>query len=364
MKALKLVLLAFFCCAVYADDSESEENVAEITKITTNIKALHIETPKYPHRALHRGIEGWVIVGFSVEADGTTGNIEVLESSIDDYFDDAAIEATRLRTYEPAKLADKPVMQGNVTAKYSFLFTSSDGGVGRQFQKAYKKAAGAIEEGDLELAKRLIDQLDAEERRVLAEVCYLDMLKASYFDKTGDDKDTLRYVERALRIADVVASKAIYINLLRQSIVDNAKANNLHTSLERYNTLLEVDKQLDLNDPMHEFARRVERILDGDANIPTMGEITRSCRSCETPGEYFWQHILNRKRFLIDQVTGQLTEVAIICETSTVTVAYQSDTAWTVNKDGGDCSIRVIGDKDTKFRLIELANSNWSKLQD
>jgi len=356
MRTLKFILLTLFCCAIYADDPENQENVAEITRKTTHIKALHTEVPKYPRRALQRGIEGWVIVGFSVEADGTTSNIEVLGSSIDDYFDDAALEAARLRTYEPATASGKPVLQGNVTAQYTFHITDSDGGVSRSFLWVYKKAAKAIKEEDLELAKSLIDQLDAEEKRVLAEVCYLDMLKASYFDKKGNDEETLRYVERALKIADTTASKAIYINLLRQGIVDNAKVNNFYISLEHYDTLVKVDKDLAPNDPMHEYVKRVRVILDGDAAIQTTGKTSRSCKTCTNPGETYWRHVLNRKRFSIDQLTGQLNEVDILCENSTVSVAYQPDTAWTVNRDGGDCSIRVIGEKGTSFRLIELPN--------
>jgi hypothetical protein len=74
--------------------------------------------------------------------------------------------------------------------------------------------------------------------------------------------------------------------------------------------------------------------------------------------EYVWWHGLNRKRFLIDPVISQLNEIQISCENSFVSIVYRPDTAWTVNKDGGECSIRVIGNEGTTFRLVELANEN------
>lgn len=357
MKSVALILLSLICWSVSADQSAKKANgVVESPKNTKAIP-LHVESPVYPRRAERRGIEGWVNVGFNIKADGTTDNIEVLGSSIEEYFDDAAVEATQARTYKPATRNGKPVMEGNRTARYTFIMNNSSGGVSNTFLTIYKKASDAIENQDLELAKNLIDELDANRKRRLAEVCYLDMLKANYFDKKGDDQATLRHVERALMIANDVASKDIYINLLKQGIVDNGKANNFHTSLAHYNTLLEVDDKLPPNDPIHKFASRLEQILKSDSNIPTTGTIEHPCRACEAPDVYFWWHDLNRNRFLLDQVAGSLDKIEIVCESSSVSVVYQPETAWTVNKDGGDCSIRVIGDKNTTFRLIELANN-------
>lgn len=358
MKILSLLILSLVCCSVYADNSTQEDNILIVSEKGTKAIPLHIEAPKYPQRALRRGIEGWVNVGFTVKADGTTDNIEVFDSSVEEYFDDAAVEAVRARTYQPATRSGKPVMQGNITARYTFLLKGSDGAVSRTFLNMYKEASQAIADNELEQAKILIDELDTSKKKRLAEVCYLDTLKATYFDKKGDDKATLVHVERALAIADEVASEAVYINLLRQGIVDNGKANNFHTSLEHYNTLLEVDHKLGSDDPIHKFARRVEQVVNGDTNIPTMGTLKRPCRSCEASDQYFWRHILNRKRFLIDQTTGQLNEIEIACENSTASVVYRPEVAWTVNKDGGDCSIRVFGDKGTTFRLVELANES------
>jgi hypothetical protein len=175
-------------------------------------------------------------------------------------------------------------------------------------------------------------------------------------DGTTDDIEaTLRHVERALVIADDVASNPIYIHLLRQAIVDNGRANNYQASLKHYEILLETDKKLAPDDPVHDYIKRVKQALNSDAPILSMGEVSHSCKTCEdTVG--FWRHVLNRNHFYVDQVVGQLSEITIVCQNSSVTVGFSPETAWTVNKDGGDCSVKVFGEKETTFRLVELAN--------
>jgi len=351
-----IALLSVFSSSFsFASDPENNQDIAEILHTRTRAVPIEVEAPVYPPKALRRGIEGWVVIRLTVKSDGTTDDIEVVASSIEDYFDHAAIEAAKARIYQPATLQGKPVVQRNVQIRSTFQFKSSDGGVSRPFLSTYRKARKAMETGDLDSAKKLIDDLDGNESRLLAEVCYLDMLKSIYFAKKGAAKAALRHLEHALVIADDVASKDIYIGLLRQSFVANAKANNYRTSLKRYKTLMETDENFSLDDPINNYAKRIREILDGDAAIQTTGKISVTCNTCEPPVS-FWRHVLNRNRFLIDQVVGKLNEVEINCESSSVTVLYAPETAWSVNKDGGECNIRVFGDKKTTFRLVELAN--------
>ncbi len=356
MKLFIILVFAFITGLTHATDPVKED-VAEILSQRTNVEPIKVDAPVYPHRALRSGIEGWVVLKFVVKADGTTDEIEVFESSIEDYFDDAAIEATKKRIYKPATLQGKPVMRGNIYLRTIFQITNSDGGVSKPFLKSYRAVSKALDDGNLERANKLIEKLDGKEKRLLTEVCYLDMLKARYFEKMGNDKATLRHVERALVIADDVATKRIYINLLRQAVVDNGKTNNFQASLKHYETLIEVDKKMAPDDPIHSYVTRINQVLDGNGDINIKGGIPLSCKKCEGPGG-FWQHVLNRNRFLIDMVVGELSEIGIICQNSSVTVVYKEQMAWSVNRDAGECSISVRGEKGTTFRLVELPNES------
>ncbi|MBF8270356.1 MAG: tonB [Gammaproteobacteria bacterium] len=57
--------------------------------------------PEYPQRALSRGIEGWVIVQFTITAAGTVKDPKVVDADPKGIFDDAAIKSILRWRYNP-----------------------------------------------------------------------------------------------------------------------------------------------------------------------------------------------------------------------------------------------------------------------
>jgi protein TonB len=57
--------------------------------------------PQYPRRALLRKIEGYVVVGFTIQPDGTTTALEILDAEPKGVFDRSALEAVRRWRFEP-----------------------------------------------------------------------------------------------------------------------------------------------------------------------------------------------------------------------------------------------------------------------
>jgi tetratricopeptide (TPR) repeat protein len=180
------------------------------------------------------------------------------------------------------------------------------------------------------------------------------MLKARYFAATGDDEATLRHVRRALVIADDVASREVYINLLKQAIVDEVKANNFQASLKHYEVLLEIDPNLAADDPAHKVAELVRQNLNGDATIISDLKIT-ACESCESPLA-FANRDLNRNSFFIDNVAGKVDRIKVQCRNGSVSLVYQPETLWNVEKEWGECMLRIFGDDGTTLQLVEPAD--------
>jgi periplasmic protein TonB len=57
--------------------------------------------PLYPPRAQSRGVEGWVLLQFTISPQGTTKDIEVLDADPKGYFERAAKDAVRKYKYKP-----------------------------------------------------------------------------------------------------------------------------------------------------------------------------------------------------------------------------------------------------------------------
>ena len=69
---------------------------------------IHVVPPQYPARALQRGRSGAVTLRFTIDVNGSTKDIEVVESS-SSVFEDAAVEALSKWRYAPRTENGQPV---------------------------------------------------------------------------------------------------------------------------------------------------------------------------------------------------------------------------------------------------------------
>ena len=65
--------------------------------------------PNYPQRALRRGIEGYVVVEFTVNKQGGVENPRVVEADPEGVFNQAAMDAARKFKYRPKTVGGEPV---------------------------------------------------------------------------------------------------------------------------------------------------------------------------------------------------------------------------------------------------------------
>jgi protein TonB len=76
--------------------------------------------PIYPNSALSRGIEGYVIVEFTVTRQGTTRDVVIVEAKPPNVFDRAAIQAAQKFKYKPRVIDGEPIEVPGVQNKITF----------------------------------------------------------------------------------------------------------------------------------------------------------------------------------------------------------------------------------------------------
>jgi TonB family protein len=81
--------------------------------------------PVYPPRALASGIEGFVVVRYTVTTTGETGNLEVIEST-SEIFDRAALAAVAKFKYVPRTIEGTPIEVAGVTSRVDFVLADND----------------------------------------------------------------------------------------------------------------------------------------------------------------------------------------------------------------------------------------------
>lgn len=76
--------------------------------------------PVYPPRARARGIEGYVVVEYTITEAGTTADVSAVESSVPTLFDQAAVQAVEKYKYKPRVVDGRAVATTNVRDRIEF----------------------------------------------------------------------------------------------------------------------------------------------------------------------------------------------------------------------------------------------------
>jgi len=76
--------------------------------------------PIYPRRALQRGIQGYVIVEFTVTKNGSVSNPIVVEAEPPNIFDKAAVDAAKKFKYKPRVIDGEPTEVQGVQNRITF----------------------------------------------------------------------------------------------------------------------------------------------------------------------------------------------------------------------------------------------------
>jgi len=92
-----------------AASSAATQPAAQSTATTTAAVLVRSATARYPTAAMRARQEGWVLVSFTVNVDGDTTDISVVDSQPRRVFDRAAIDAVERYHFEPATKNGVPV---------------------------------------------------------------------------------------------------------------------------------------------------------------------------------------------------------------------------------------------------------------
>jgi protein TonB len=90
----------------------------------TDIVPLVRVEPQYPERARQRGVEGWVVVEFTISAAGTVKSARVIAYHPSTVFNRAALQAIRKWKYNPKIEEGVAVERPGVQVRLTFEFES------------------------------------------------------------------------------------------------------------------------------------------------------------------------------------------------------------------------------------------------
>ncbi len=89
-------------------------------KVSSDVRQIVGAPARYPRRAISRGIEGYVIVSFTVTKAGDVTDVKVVESKPANVFDKAATTAVGKYKFQPRIKDDEPVDAKDIRKKVTF----------------------------------------------------------------------------------------------------------------------------------------------------------------------------------------------------------------------------------------------------
>lgn len=81
--------------------AETDTTAASARRSISELGIERYVAPEFPRSAQRRGLTGFVDVAFDINADGSTGGIEIVQSEPGNVFNDSAIDAVRQWRFEP-----------------------------------------------------------------------------------------------------------------------------------------------------------------------------------------------------------------------------------------------------------------------
>ena len=117
---LKSILFSFMIIAFANIGSSESGYVGEDDKVELEVKRLYSQPAKFPRKALRLAKDGYVLVEFDIDTDGSVIDPYVVESEPAGLFERAAMKSIRKYLYEPPVYEGVSVKVNDVQVKMSF----------------------------------------------------------------------------------------------------------------------------------------------------------------------------------------------------------------------------------------------------
>jgi TonB family protein len=297
---------------------------------------------------LRRGQEGWVVVSYVVQVDGTVVDPIVVESSGVADFEEAALETVLGWTYEPATQGGEPVQQCQTKTQITFAIETEDRGARKKFIRRYNKITGLLDDGDIDDAESLLDETMAMGEWNLYEYARLWLMTSLVAQQNGDTRAELNALYKTVgkkgdfietQLLDAVLPRMLQLELL---LSDYSDAMDTYVQIlarpkvaEKYASLLGVVDQL------AEIIAS-EQVLLSPASL-------QDCSDCLPR----WTYEPLRRSFAFENIDGELEELELRCEWRRYRHQIDEELSWDIPESWGKCQLSVYGASGTTFDFLE-----------
>ena len=224
---------------------------------TANTEAQVFPTPKpkFPESELVRGREGWVLIAYTVTRSGLVSDLGIRDSSGNNAFEKAALDAVRQWRYKPGDERELSVL-------LNFVYDRQIIRLSRKFISLNNRAHKFIDKGDLESAQGLLAEIRGDDDLTTFELAYSFLTEGRIAGERGSRVGQLRYFRKAMLNKGEWLARENYLACLRAAVILEIELGDLVTAVRDYELLTEtrVGMKLgaDLEDSIQAIRAQIE----------------------------------------------------------------------------------------------------------
>lgn len=321
----------------------------------TRAQPIDRTKPRYPFRARQSGLEGWVQFNYTVEADGTLSNVEILSASPKRTFEKEALRAFQKWSFKPATIDGVPVRSCNNEAMFRFAMGKSDGsgqriGAERRFIKKYKKVQQLIRERSFEEALTVTDEMLETDGLNLYELANLHNVRGVIFGALGRTEEASSALKKATTFDGKYLNKKVVAGVFDDLFVHQVGLQDYQSALETYEKRLELDKG-EPSPAIVKVAEQLRALKEADTPFSVVGNLEPYKTDDAKNGSWYF-NLLRREIGLIP-VKGKPERLRIACDKNSAEMDFNADQTWKVPESWGDCKVFVYGAPGAEFQLVQ-----------
>lgn len=298
------------------------------------------------------GNEGLITARYTVKADGTTGDVEILGGFSNPFYEDSIRNSIAAWTFTPGTVNGEA--RDFFNQEYTFRVKVSDTlAISPSVQASLEGIRASIAAKDFAGARDTINDLLAKEVHSVLDYALMNEMMVSVQMGLGDPFAALAASKRATLSSPGLAGGTEY-NLtpellegaLKQQIALAATVRQQGEVLSSWQALDAVsDAPADAK--LEEWITVARQQLESPDPLLQLGKIV---------ADGHWEHVPSRRIFTVADVReGSLSKVVAHCERRTLELEYQAGVDWTLPPTFGDCTLDFQGKDGTLFTVYEFA---------
>ncbi len=308
--------------------------------------------PEFPEAEASEESEGWFRLGFTIDADGTTKDVVVLDQVGSPSMAKAARTSVARWKYKPATQDGQAVEQYANTAEILFRAQHvgnspvHDAAVAKYDEGRTLAGAGKYAEGIAVLEQTFALPL------TLYEQAKVSFALAFAYEKSKDTPRALAHIRHALIEGGSFLEKAVVPAAHRMRLRIEVANGNYH-----YAACAPPLPASDKFDPTGWDRKETQRIVDEaltklSNTKPLSVDATLTARATGGEGG-IWEHHLSRRKFKFANFIGRVNEFRLSCTRQLMNSPVSETEQWSVLPSAGPCVLRVYGEVGAAFKLIE-----------